>query len=146
MNEQGSKYPIESPEKTIELLEQLTDDTSLTNLNTVIANQTSRKKFDEAQDLCEKYISKLKDNMEDRVYLNSIKKRIRNEKIGDLVYRTIHSDISAEDEKKFWDLLQQGLSMENVKMSNINIGRTQDGLRNITLQDIWPDGEKEIKK
>lgn len=146
LNEQGSKYPIESPEKTIELLEQLTDDTSLTNLNTVIANQTSRKKFDEAQDLCEKYISKLKDNMEDRVYLNSIKKRIRNEKIGDLVYRTIHSDISAEDEKKFWDLLQQGLSMENVKMSNINIGRTQDGLRNITLQDIWPDGEKEIKK
>ena len=146
LNEQGSKYPIESPEKTIELLEQLTDDTSLTNLNTVIANQTSRKKFDEAQDLCEKYISKLKDNMEDRVYLNSIKKRIRNEKIGDLVYRTIHSDISAEDEKKFWDLLQQGLSMGNVKMSNINIGRTQDGLRNITLQDIWPDGEKEIKK
>lgn len=146
LNEQGSKYPIERPEKTIELLEQLTDDTSLTNLNTVIANQTSRKKFDEAQDLCKEYISKSKDNMEDIAYLNSVRKRIRNEKIGDLVYRTIHSDISAEDEKKFWDLLQQGLSMGNVKMSNINIGRTQDGLRNITLQDIWPDEENEIKK
>ena len=146
LNEQSDRYPIRNPEKTINLLEQLTDDTSLTNFNTVVSNQISRRKFDEAQDLCQKYIKSSKGNVEDTAYLMGVRKKIRNSKIGDLVYRTIHSDISQEDEAKFWDLLQQGLDMGNVKMSNINIGKTQDGLRTITLQDIWPDDEKGIRK
>ena len=146
LNEQGNKYPIENPEKTMEILKQLTNDSSLTILNTVIANQMSRKKFDEAQALCQEYIARSKGNTEDIVYLYSVRKRIRNSKIGDLVYRTIHSDISPEDEEKFWNLLQDGLRMGNVKMSNISIGKTQDGLRTITLEDVWPDDAKEIKK
>ena len=146
LNEQGNKYPIENPEKTMEILKQLTNDSSLTILNTVIANQMSRKKFDEAQALCQEYIARSKGNTEDIAYLYSVRKRIRNSKIGDLVYRTIHSDISPEDEEKFWNLLQDGLRMGNVKMSNISIGKTQDGLRTITLEDVWPDDAKEIKK
>ena len=146
LNKQATRFPIEDPKKTIDLLEQLTDDHSSTNLHTVITNQLSRKKFDEAQELCQEYINKARGNQEEVAYLFNLRKRIRNSKIGDIVFRTIHSDISPEDEEKFWTLIEDGLSMGNVKMSNISVGKSRDGYRTITLQDIWPEDEKGIKK
>lgn len=142
LSEQAEKYPIENPEQTMQLLQSLTNGSFLLQLNTVVENLVSRKEFEEADKICQSYVSKTNNNIEAFAYIKNLRKRTKNAKIGDLVYRTIHSNLSSEEEEKFWGLLQEGLGRNNVKMANIVVGKTQDGLRSITLEDIWPDFNK----
>lgn len=146
LSEQAEKYPIENPEQTMQLLQSLTNGSFLLQLNTVVENLVSRKEFEEADKICQSYVSKTNNNIEAFAYIKNLRKRTRNAKIGDLVYRTIHSNLSSEEEEKFWGLLQEGLGRNNVKMANIVVGKTQDGLRSITLEDIWPEKVVELKK
>ena len=143
LREQGLKYPIEDPEKTMQILQELTTTGLTMRLNIVVSNLLERKKFNQAKELCKKY-ERSKDNYEDNIYIYNLEKTIRNAEIGDIVYRAIYSDMSPEEETKFWISLQEGLRKGNVKMKSVPLGKTQDGLRNITLQDVWPEDIKEI--
>ena len=102
--------------------------------------------FDEAEKLCEAYGIKQKDNIPNSAYIRGLKRLVRSAKVGDLVYRTINSEVSPEDEEKFWRLLQEGLKMGNVSMRDISLGKNKDGSKEITLEDIWPENMKERRK
>lgn len=144
--EKGNDYPIKNSEITMQILQALTAGGITSNLNVVVRNQLARRKFDEAEKLCEAYAIKQKDNIPGTAYIRRLKKVVRSAKVGDLVYRTINSEVSPEDEEKFWRLLQKGLKMGNIKMSDILLGKTKDGSGEITLEDIWPEDTKERRK
>ncbi len=144
--ENSERFPIENTEKTMRILQQLPGSGVLISLNAVVRNQVGRKKFIEAQQLCKRYKEKLKESSEATAYIAGLDKFIRHAKVGDLVYRAINSNMSIEEEEKFWSLLRAGLKMENVKMESVPIGKTQDGSRIITLQEIWPEKIKGNQK
>ena len=151
LTERGTEFPIKSPEITMQILQELTAEGitagGLTsNLNVVVRNQLARRKFDEAEKLCEAYGIKQKDNIPNSAYIRGLKRLVRSAKVGDLVYRTINSEVSPEDEEKFWRLLQEGLKMGNVSMRDISLGKNKDGSKEITLEDIWPENMKERRK
>ena len=50
-----------------------------------------------------------------------------------------------EEERAYLELIEKGIKMGNVKLEEISLGKSQDGLRTITLADIWTD-EKQKEK
>ena len=146
LSEQGDRFPIDNPEKTILILQELSGTSLTTSLNVVVRNQLARRKFEEAEQLCDEYGIIKKDNIPISAYIRGLKRMVRSAKIGDLVYRTINSELSPEDEAKFWKLLQDGLKLGNVRMGDITLGKTRDERREITLDDIWPENLHERKK
>ena len=42
-------------------------------------------------------------------------------------------------------LRQKGIKMGNIKLGAVSLGKSQDGLRNITLADIWVDENQKEK-
>lgn len=41
-----------------------------------------------------------------------------------------------EEERRYFELIEKGLKMGNVKLGSISLGKSKDGLRTITLADI----------
>lgn len=42
-----------------------------------------------------------------------------------------------EEERSYFELIQKLLNDNNVKLASIPLGKSRDGLKNITLADIW---------
>ena len=141
--EQGEEYPIDNPEKTILILQELSKSSLTPNLNTVVKNQLARRKFDEAEQLCDEYGVIKKDNIPITAYIRGLRRIVRNARVGDLVYRTINSEVSPEDETKFWKLLQEGLKMGHVRREDVILEKSKDGSRKISLDDVWPENSNE---
>ena len=66
-------------------------------------------------------------------------KEIKNDEIGDIVLKAINLNGTYEKEKECFELIEKGLNMGNVNLRAVSLGKTQDGLKNITLADIWID-------
>ena len=49
------------------------------------------------------------------------------------------------EERAYFELIEKGLKMGNVKLGAISLGKSQDGLRTITLADIWTDENQKEK-
>ena len=49
------------------------------------------------------------------------------------------------EERTYFELIEKGIKMGNIKLSAISLGKSQDGLRNITLADIWVDENQKEK-
>ena len=50
-----------------------------------------------------------------------------------------------EEEKRCFELIRDGIEMGNIKLDAISLGKSQDGLRTITLSDIWYDQKQNEK-
>ena len=146
LSEQVERFPIKDSKKAMELLQQLSGDNLTMRLNVVVQNQLNRKLFDEAEETCQQYLKECKDSNEDIAFIRGLRKKIRSARVGDLVYRAVNSNMSIEDEEKFWRVLQNGMQLGNLKMRGVSIGKTEDGIRTITLEDIWPENLKEMRK
>lgn len=141
LSKQAERFPIERPEATLRLLEELGIQETMLNLKAVIENQIARKKFVEAKAFCNVY-GKVETD-EGRASLYGIRNQIRNAEIGDLVLRGIQGQITPDGAAKFWDTLENGIRMGNVKMSQVILGKTADGKTDITLADVWPESPKQ---
>lgn len=47
-----------------------------------------------------------------------------------------------EEDRSYFELVEKGLKMGNVKLNSVPLGKSQDGLKNIYLSDIWETQEK----
>ena len=50
-----------------------------------------------------------------------------------------------EEESKFIELIENGIRQKNIKLESVLLGKSQDGLKNITLADIWTDEKEKIR-
>ena len=74
--------------------------------------------------------------------MHILRKEIRNEEIGDAVLKGINMDGTLEEQNAYYELIEKGLKQGNVKLGAVCLGKSEDGLRTITLADIWTEKEK----
>ena len=53
--------------------------------------------------------------------------------------------MATKEEKEYFELIKKGLKMGNIKLGAVSLGESQDGLRTITLADIWTDENQREK-
>ena len=110
-------------------------------IRTVVKNLTSAKKFKKAKEVCDKFSSE--DNEKQfQKYIITLKKEIRNDEIGDMVLKGINMNGTYEEERAYFELIEKGLKIGNVKLGTVSLGKSQDGSKNITLADVWPGEEQ----
>jgi len=144
LSRQAERFPIVRPERTLRLLQAIGGQEEYLNLRAVIENQIGRKQFLEAKALCGIY-EKTEDDIARR-NVNDMRRSIRNAELGDLILRGIQGQVTPEGAAQFWKTLESGIQRGNVTMSQVIIGKTEDGTRDITLEDIWPESQKQRNK
>lgn len=141
IGDKADEFQLEDPEKTLLLLQKLCGIDAQEAARSVIENLIFRKDFEMAKKILNNYYAK---NVDDSNYIETrnLRTRMINAELGDLVSRAINSKGSMEEELDYLELIEQGIKMGNVKLGSIVLGKSQDGLKKITLYDIWTD-EKE---
>lgn len=142
--EKSEQYHIENPEKTILQIQELCGGELEQAIRTVVKNLTNVKDFERAKEVCNKFSSK--DNESSlSVYIRKLRKQIRNDEISDIVLKGLNMNGTEREERTYFELIEKGIKMGNIKLSAISLGKSQDGLRNITLADIWVDENQKEK-
>ena len=49
-----------------------------------------------------------------------------------------------QEEKRCIELVEEKLRKRSIKLNAISLGKSEDGLRTITLADIWQDEKQRI--
>ena len=141
LEERIEQYSITNPETTIYQLHNLSGDSLNQSVSSVINNLINSRSFEKAKRVYTKFETESQTDEYSESML-SIKKRIRNAEIGDMVLRGINEKGNAMQDANYFKLIEKGLKTGNVNMKTISLGKSQSGLRNITLDDVWPDKEK----
>ena len=69
--------------------------------------------------------------------MKDLRLRIRNAQIGDTVLKIINNHTS-EEEQQYIESIEEEIENGSIKLGAISLGKSQDGMRNIRLSDIWP--------
>ena len=142
--EKSEKYYIENPEKTVMLIQELCGGELEQAIGIVVKNLISIKDFERAKEVCDSFSSK-DSQTSILVYIRRLRKQIRNDEISNIVLKAINMTGTEREERVCLELIEKGLKMGNVKLDAVSLGKSQDGLRTITLADIWIDERKEEK-
>lgn len=145
IREKADAYHIQYPEKMVLQMQELCECQFGVSIGAVVKNLISKKQFEKAKSICDKFNPNTKEASSTKSTIKSLKNEIRNAEISDIVMTLINMDGTAEDEMAYFELVQKGLSMGNVSLSAISLGKSEDGTRNITLADIWTDEIQENK-
>lgn len=143
--QKGEQYQIANPEETILQLQELCGGDEDSSIRTVIDNLIKNKKFDVAMDICNKFIKTKGDEEAAFIKVKRERNKIRNAELGDLILRLLASKGTKDEERACIKMIEKGLEKGNIKTSAISLGKSKDGLKSITLADIWVD-EKDIEK
>lgn len=139
--EQPEKYHIENPKVTIKQMQELCGGDLEKSIRTVVNNLICSKDFERAKEVCDRFSIKDNDNQIPK-YIRTLKNGIRNAEIGDIVLKGLNMRGTEEEDRAYFELIEKGLKMGNVKLSSVPLGKSQDGLKNIYLSDIWETQEK----
>lgn len=144
IREKTDKYHIKNPEETVLQVKELCQGDISRAVSTVVENLINEKDFETARRVCDKFSIKNEDKQIEK-YIISLKNKIKNAEISDFVLRGLNMNSTEDEEKAYFELIEKGLKRKNVKLGAISLGKSQDGLRNISLADIWP-GESQQEK
>ena len=142
LEERTEQYNITNPETTIYQLHDLCGSSLNLSVSSVVENLINSKEFEKAK----KVYAKFNTESQTQEYSDSmvvIRKKIRNAEIGDMVLRGIKENGNAMQDANYFELIEKGLKQGYVNMRTIYLGKSQSGLINITLADVWPNKEKE---
>ena len=141
----AEQYYIQSPEKTIMQIQLLCGVELQQAIKAVIKNLTNVKDFERAKQICNKFLEKDNDN-ELSKYMNNLIKQIRNDEISNFIMKGIKTQGNWRDERKYLYLIEKGLKKKNVNLHAISLGKSQDGLKSITLADICSIDKRKNEK
>ena len=115
------------------------------SLNIVIENLLVNKRFEEANSFVEMLFKSIK-NPDYIKIRKQMKLKIRNSEISYFIMKGINAEEdSIDDEDKYYQLIEKGIEQSNISPISIVLGKTFDGLRNITWYDIM-EKQKEKEK
>lgn len=140
LSDRAEQYRIENPEVAIMQIQKLCGGELEQSIRVVVKNLIGQKEFERAKQICNKYA--LDEEKVTPVFITRLKKEIRNKEISDTVLRGIAANGSLEEGIAFYNLIENGLKTGNVKPETISLGKSQDGLRTITLADVWLERER----
>ena len=139
--EKPEEYYIKNPQITIMQMQKLFGGELEQAIRTVVSNLIGIKDFERAKEVCDIFRPEDKDSQLSK-YITTLKEEIRNAEIGDIVLKGLNMNGTEEEDKKYFELIEKGLEMGNIKKGRVFLGKSQDGSRNIYLSDIWENQEK----
>lgn len=134
LRDRYDEFHITNPEKTILQLHELCDCNLERAIEIVFQNLVSSKKYEEADKICEKF-----DTGNLSLEMRNLKKKIKNARISDMVLNLINNTFSPEEEMVYFELIEKAIKNEKLKIETIDLGKSQNGMKNISLADIWID-------
>ena len=138
ISERAEEYHINNPEKVIEQMQELIGGSIYDKINSVVSNLTERKEYKLASEICMKFSPHTDDCYDSKmIYMRDLKKKVRNAEIADMVLKGIYMNGTEEEEQRYFELIEEGINKGNVNPEVIFLGKSQDGLRTITLANIW---------
>ncbi len=136
LQDKADRFRIKDPEKAIYDFQKLTDNSDLDMaLQTVIGNLVATKDFEIAKQILNKF-STGKGSNKLISACKSLRYNIKTAEIGDMILKGIRAVGTPEEEEKYFELIKNGIKESNIDLSFIPLGKSRDGSRNITFQDI----------
>ena len=90
-------------------------------------------------------IYRSENNIDIKRNINGLLKKIRSAEIGDLVVRAIKARSTEKDDAQFYREIKKGIEQKSLSLETIELGRSRDGLKKISLSDVWPE-KRELKR
>lgn len=131
-----NKYNIVDPENTILKIHELCGGNLADGMRVVIKNLIQRGEFKQARQICRSFYSRDKEGTMARS-IRLLERDINSSEIGDFILKGINMKSNEESDSQFFNLIQKGLQKGNVSLKSIFLGKSRDGLRDITLADVW---------
>ena len=134
------KFEIQNGQKTLKIIQDLTDCDSDVALECVVLNFIGRKKYSEAKKICDDQLENVEqDNLNKQKNIGRIRRKIIVAEIGDLILKGIKREGTPEEESAYIQMVEENLRKASISLSNVDLGKSQDGKRRITLADIWDE-------
>lgn len=133
--EKAGEYQVVNPEASIKQAQELFDYGIEQAIRMVVINLAGGEKFETAKEICDKY------SEEEDFYgpMTMLKREVKNAEIGNMVLKGINMYGTEKEENEYFKLIEKGLKSGNIRIGSVSLGKSKDGLRNITLADIWVD-------
>lgn len=139
--EKADKYKIQNPEELVIQAQHFLCEGNLEwATRMVVTNLIGRKEYEAAKHICDKFTIKGKKGeaeSEHAKQMRNLRNSIRYAEISDMVLSVINMNGTSEEERACFELIENGLRTRNIKLGAISLGKSRDGLRNISLADIW---------
>lgn len=138
LSENADEFPIEDLSVSMERFSKVYNKNFSMTLRSVTENFVARGKYSEAKDFCSKYIVRPSIDDEEPETSKSarvVKREVLGAEIGDMVVRQINEPIVPDDE--FMQMLETRMKNDRVSKSFISLGKSRNGVKQITLQDVW---------
>lgn len=142
--EKPEQYPISYPEKTVKQLQELCGGEIEQCIRAVVQNLINKKEFKKAKEIYNKFFDSNKQGASSTA--KNLRQQIQNAEIGDFIWRAINTNgMEKDEERRYFESIEEGLKSGDVKLGTITIGKSQDGCRTITLADIWGDEDQKMR-
>ncbi len=135
IKEDIDEYNICNPELLMSQIQDLCNTSPEEAFATVVEGLINRKNLKMATTLCDKFSFDDVNNYSSSI--KNLKIKIKSAEISNIALQLLTKDETTEDQLSNLALLERGISSKKIDLRNINLGKSQDGLRNITLADIW---------
>ena len=143
--EKAKDYCIKNPTLTVLNLKELTGDTLIESISSIIMNLVERKEYDKALEMCKFFEQKTKDD-EINKYIEKIRTVIVNMEIGNMIIKGINIGDDKDKRERYFDTISKGLNQKGISLDEIPLGEiTKDGTK-MTLADIYYVSDKYIDK
>lgn len=143
--EKAKDYCIKNPTLTVLNLKELTGDTLIESISSIIMNLVERKEYDKALEMCKFFEQKTKDD-EINKYIEKIRTVIVNMEIGNMIIKGINIGDDKEIRERYFDTISKGLNQKGISLDEIPLGEiTKDGTK-MTLADIYYVSDKYTDK
>ena len=143
--ENADKYIIKNPEKAIMQMQELFRGEEGESIRAVVTNLIERKQFASAKIICSR-ISGAQNNQYVQSILRRLQEEIKKAEISDLVLKAINLQTSPEQDARNFESLEVGMRKTEIQPRFILLGKSQDGKKEITLEDIWPERDGQQAK
>lgn len=138
LKRKSQQYDIQDAEKTIMQLKNLCGESAEESpIETVVESLINAKRYEKAKEVCEHFYKE-----DENILFSRLKKQIRNHEFGDSILQKINTNRTIEEENVAFEQIERLLNISNVRLGSIPLGKSKDGLRDITLADIWIDEKK----
>lgn len=138
--EKAERYPIQQPEVTMVQLQELLGIGEEEAIKKVVRNCIARKDYQAARGVLDKNDIKNEYGYTVRS-IASLRDEINNAEFGDIILKGMNKARTHQEERAYIEMIQKAVDSGRVRMGAVPLGKSVDGLRNITLADVWEDGK-----
>lgn len=136
--EKANSYVIQVPEIVIGQLQQLCGIGQEEAIRIVVRNCIGRKDYKTARSVCDK--NDIKNEYGFTVKsIASLRDEITHAEFADVVLEGMNNARTYQDEKAYIDMIKKALDFEQIRLTGVKLGKSVDGLKDVTLADIWDD-------